>query len=236
MGDISIIARRLADGHVQYGWSGNGGYFRNTGIRLLAWYDDPQRVEYLFGLGELSLIGKPGSEKGGCSWIYTHGLTGHPHMLDTTERMIFSQIAFIDYGYFYDIDHRWYYVIPGPFRIKIPLEYIYHVTKEGSEDEFEFRRIASREVIQYMLGDYLRKDTSFDTLLKEKKIQPDELLAELLAEDFPIHRLFDRHKDVFSYFDDWILAVTDESDKKIVRYIIKPQTEKHMETIEWNKN
>lgn len=27
MGDVSIIARRLADGYVQYGWSGNGGYF-----------------------------------------------------------------------------------------------------------------------------------------------------------------------------------------------------------------
>lgn len=35
MGDISIIARRLKDGHVQYGWSGNGGYFKMVGIRLL---------------------------------------------------------------------------------------------------------------------------------------------------------------------------------------------------------
>ena len=32
MGDVSIIARRLADGHVQYGWSGNGGYFSMVGI------------------------------------------------------------------------------------------------------------------------------------------------------------------------------------------------------------
>ena len=50
MGDISIIARRLSDGHVQYGWSGNGGYFRNTGARLLTWYQDPEDVEYLFEL------------------------------------------------------------------------------------------------------------------------------------------------------------------------------------------
>lgn len=28
MGDVSIIARRLEDGHVQYGWSGNGGYYK----------------------------------------------------------------------------------------------------------------------------------------------------------------------------------------------------------------
>ncbi len=68
MGDISIIARRLTDGHVQYGWSGNGGYFRNVGVRLLAWYDDPEMVEYLFGLGQLSELGQPGSERGGSSW------------------------------------------------------------------------------------------------------------------------------------------------------------------------
>lgn len=39
MGDISIIARRMKDGHIQYGWSGNGGYFRSVGVKLLAWYD-----------------------------------------------------------------------------------------------------------------------------------------------------------------------------------------------------
>jgi len=31
MGDISIIARRLSDRYVQYGWSGNGGYFKTVG-------------------------------------------------------------------------------------------------------------------------------------------------------------------------------------------------------------
>ena len=65
MGDVSIIARRLADGHVQYGWSGNGGYFSMVGIRLLLWYQESENVEYLFSLGQTSLIGKIGSEKGG---------------------------------------------------------------------------------------------------------------------------------------------------------------------------
>ena len=34
MGDVSIIARRLEDGHVQYGWSGNGGYYKVVGVRV----------------------------------------------------------------------------------------------------------------------------------------------------------------------------------------------------------
>ena len=46
MGDISIIARRLRDGHVQYGWSGKGGYFRNVGRKLLDWYNTSEMVEY----------------------------------------------------------------------------------------------------------------------------------------------------------------------------------------------
>lgn len=52
MGDVSIIARRLESGkRVQYGWSGNGGYYDTVGYRLLSWYNNPEKVEYLFNLG-----------------------------------------------------------------------------------------------------------------------------------------------------------------------------------------
>ena len=37
---------------------------------------------------------------------------------------MFSKIAFIDYGYFFDTDNKWYYIIPGMFTIKVPLELI----------------------------------------------------------------------------------------------------------------
>ena len=40
--------------------SGNGGYFSMVGIRLLLWYQEPKNVEYLFSLGQTSLIGKIG--------------------------------------------------------------------------------------------------------------------------------------------------------------------------------
>ena len=124
MGDTSIIARRLKNGHVQYGWSGNGGYFKNIGNRLLWWYQSPKDVEYLFSLGATALIGQIGSENGGYGWFDTHSPTGETFSEGNTEREIFSELDFVDYGYFYDIDHRWYYVIPGPFRIKMPLELI----------------------------------------------------------------------------------------------------------------
>ena len=74
MGDVSIIARRLEDGHVQYGWSGNGGYYKGVGVRLLSWYQKSEDVEYLFRLGQTRLIGKRGSEYGGYHWLETHSL------------------------------------------------------------------------------------------------------------------------------------------------------------------
>lgn len=81
MGDIGIIARRLKDGHVQYGWSGNGGYFKNTGLRLLEWYDNPDIIEYLFGIGEMKHIGAPGSENGGTSFLERTHPIDRPHNL-----------------------------------------------------------------------------------------------------------------------------------------------------------
>ena len=61
MGDTSVIARRLKDGTAEFGRSGDGGYFRNTGSRLFRWYQDPRAVDYLFGLGQTMQIGAVGS-------------------------------------------------------------------------------------------------------------------------------------------------------------------------------
>ena len=47
MGDVSIIARRLSDKYVQYGWCGNGGVFSSVGTRLWEDYNTPEMVEYL---------------------------------------------------------------------------------------------------------------------------------------------------------------------------------------------
>ena len=90
MGDTSIIARRLKNGHVQYGWSGNGGYFKNVGNRLLWWYQSPKDVEYLFSLGETALIGQIGSENGGYGWFDTHSLTGEPFSEDSSSEKRYS--------------------------------------------------------------------------------------------------------------------------------------------------
>ena len=232
MGDISIMARRLPGGHVHYGYSGSGGYYRNVGTRLLEWYDDPSLVEYLFGLGQLSLIGAPQSEYGGFHWIETHQCNGLPHHYGTTEREIFSQIAFIDYGYFYDSDNTWYYVVPGPFRIKMPLKLLeHHLDEQGYE--FDYQNEINGKIIAYIFNEFLQEDEEFQSLLKEQSIDAKTLCEQLLQESFPIDEFFHRYRTLFDYFDDWILVITNKECTDIIDFKIKKKGEKHIETIEW---
>ena len=105
------------------------------GALLLEEYNKPEMVKYLFGLGQLSHLFLPYSEET-AHWLRTSP-TGQPHWVDDTERKIFSRIMFVDYGYFYDSDGKWYYVVPGPFRIKMPLELVgNHLDEQGYEFDY----------------------------------------------------------------------------------------------------
>ena len=196
MGDTSVMARRLADGHVQYGWSGNGGYFRVVGLRLLVWYKAPEDVEYLFRLGQTSFIGKKGSEKGGFGWMETHSLTGEPCWLDQTERMIFSKMAFADYGYFYDTDQKWYYIIPGPFRIKMPLELVYNNLDED-DFEFDFLEEIQDKVLTYILTEYIENHPKFAEVLKKEGYTPEEIMKTIREKEsglLNMYRFFEKYR------------------------------------------
>ena len=234
MGDISIIARKFDDGkHVQYGWSGNGGYYKMLGSKLLEWYTEPESVEYLFGLGQFSFLGAPGSENGGYGWLLTTVPTGEPHWVGTTEREIFSRIAFIDYGYLYDTDNKWYYVVPGPFRIKVPLEYIDKHLDDRSY-EFDERKHIEREVIKYIFEDYYIIDEDFKAFMEtEMDESASEIYEKLKAEEFPIHELYDHYNKVFSYFDDWVVIKTDKDNLEIIEIIMRKKAEDHIETCLW---
>lgn len=93
MVDIGIIARRLSPDYVQYGWSGNGCNYKSSGSILQEYYNTPELVEYLFGLGQLSLLFTPYSEKENDRLRDTP--TGKPHWVGQSEREIFSKIMFM---------------------------------------------------------------------------------------------------------------------------------------------
>lgn len=233
MGDISVIARRLSPKHVQYGWSGNGGYFSNVGERLLKWYDDPKLMEYLFGMGQMKLIGKPGSEKGGESWFYTHERAGEQHWVDPSERWIFSKIAFIDYGYFYDSDNTWYYVIPGPFRIKIPLKYIArHLDDRGYE--FDERERIIKCVLEYFLREFVPTNQEIMEIADSYEMPYEEIISQVTGAEYPDHELFDHYFKLYKAVDDWVVVKTDEDNENITRIMMKKnQGEHRIETVGW---
>ena len=100
----------------------------------------------------------------------TNAPTGRPFWLGNTEREIFSKINWIDYGYFYDLDHKWYYIIPGPFRIKLPLELVKNnLDKAGYE--FEYRRKLEDELLKYILDEYRCTYSDFNEFIKKEDIK-----------------------------------------------------------------
>lgn len=234
MGDISIIARRLPDGHVQYGWSGNGGYYRMVGARLLAWYQNPKDVDYLFHLGQTRLIGKIGSEYGGYKQYETHWLTREPFWIDNTEQLIFSTIAFVDFGYFYDQDNKWYYIVPRLFRIKMPLELIANNIDETGF-EYDFLQSLSKKIVDYILHEYPQKDPEFAKLLSDNNYDPEEIKKNLDYRYDPLDELCSKYEDLHTYFDNWILVkVKADSDyKNATEIVMKKKTENHIETNLW---
>lgn len=114
MGDISVIARRLSEKNVQYGWSGNAGYPETVGARLWSYYNTPEMVEYLFSLGQLRQLCAPGGETSDdiLPGTFRTEPTGRPHWVTTSELDIYSRIAFVDHAYLYDSDNTWYYIAP----------------------------------------------------------------------------------------------------------------------------
>lgn len=233
MGDIGIIARRLeGENYVQYGYAGSDGYFKVLGGRLLYWYDTPEMVEYLFHLGQLELIGKPYSEKGGEALVNTNYLTGEPHHLGRSEREIFSKIMFIDFGYFFDTDKTWYYVIPGPFRIKMPLKLIENHLDE-QHFEFDYRDFVCKELAKYLLGEYFEENETFrDYVIENEQMGVEEFRKAILDAESSIHELFEKHRKVFSYFDDWVVVKTDDC-KELTGFIVREKAAEHIETCFW---
>ena len=234
MGDISIIARRKKDGSVEYGWSGNGGYYSTMGPLLLDKYSDEAMVDYLFGLGQLAHLGEPYSERerGGYNFLFSTKCTGEPHYKGRTERDIFSRIAFIDYGYFYDTDNKWYYIEPGVIKMKLPLELIRNNLDNG-DSEYDFLSKLDHDTFELIFGDYYNGHEEFRDYLKGMDITKDKL-GEIMTEcGGSLYGLYEQYNSILKYFDDWALVKADQDNTDVKEIILKPRTDKHIETIEW---
>lgn len=233
MGTISVIARRLKDGHVQYGLGGNGGYYTTSGYRLFSWYKNSEDVEYLFSLGQTRLIGKKGSEHGGYKLNESHDLTGYPFWLGTSESDIFSKIWFVDYGYFYDIDEKWYYISPREFKVKIPLELI-HENLDEEYYEYVYMDEIKDKILRYIFGEYMESNPEFKQYLENEGYSIPKIFDDIKEDNLLSTYLFyKKYEPIFDYFDEWVKVDSNEDYSEISKIIVKKKTEKHIETCEW---
>lgn len=238
MGDISIIARRLSDKYVQYGWSGNGGVFSSIGTRLWEDYNSPEMVEYLFSLGQLRSLWSPGSEE--TSYLFRTELTGRPHWVGRSELDIYSKIAFVDHAYFYDSNNQWYYIVPTVMWTKVPISLLVAHLNERGDICPEFRLALETAVFDAVLN-YYRNDEQYrayvarlgyddnrmDQLGQEIKNSGDKLFYFNNCE--PLKTL----KNLYRYFALWAVVKEDESGQGIGRVILKAKSEPYIETIFW---
>lgn len=137
------------------------------------------------------------------------------------------------YGYFYDLDHKWYYIIPGPFRIKMPLELIDQNVDERNF-EFDFCIKVQDKILRYILGDYREKNPEFAELLNKEGYCVEDIL-ENISEDglLSVMEFYHKYRTIFDYFDDWILIKTNEENTEITDIVMKKMSENHVETCEW---
>lgn len=190
-------------------------------------------IQEFEGPGQTACVGRVGSENGGCSIMETNAPTGRPFWLGDTEREIFSKINWIDYGYFYDLDHKWYYIIPGPFRIKLPLELVKNnLDKAGYE--FEYRRKLEDELLKYILDEYRCTYSDFNEFIKKEGYDLEKVFKEIQCDGkLSMYELFSKYHKIFSYFDDWVFIKSDDVYKDITEILVKKKGNAHLETCTW---
>jgi len=71
---------------------------------------------------------------------------------------------------------EWYYIKPGPFRIKIPLHLICN-NLDDNDYEFDFLTVLQKEILHYIFYDYGKTDKGFESLLEGMDI--DEIYQQL---------------------------------------------------------
>lgn len=251
MGDISIIARRLPDGRVQYGWSGNGGYCRTVGVPLLKWYNTPEMVDYLFGLGQLSCLAAPLTGEYEWDEIWHTTPIGRPHFWADSEQGIYRGIAYVDYAYFYDVDQRWYYLDYRYFNIKIPLESVWqYLARTGEHLELKFFWKIHAHVFSHVMGTLYEQDEGFRALADQHTDDRAKILnatSKIIAADLTnsndeseaenllwneLYPFFRENKWIYDYLDRWAVVIP-TANGDVEKVILRKREEPRKETIEW---
>ena len=121
----------------------------------------------------------------------------------------------------------------------MPLAYIaQHLDSNG--DEYEELNRLSRQVAEYILGDFYESDPKLQSIVSERYPKGiDAIRQAVLADDkwsYPSSQL-SKYKAIYDYIDDWVVVKTDDDKKDIIGIIVhKNQRDlgaERVETIDW---
>ena len=244
MGTINILARRRKDGVVEYGWCGSW-HAKNVGQVLVEWYRNDAMVDYLFGLGQVANLSAPLSETCGERGPgYRTCPTGNPYWTTDTESEIFSRVPLVDAAYFYDADSHWYYIMPWPLSIKVPLEMaawdLYSI-----DSTLEYKQQIEKLVAERILVDWPKTDLEFasllDNIMSEINMRSraqwedgrEKMIEAILESKYPLSKIADDWAELLDYFDSWVVIVPDETHKNVKEILLRRASSDRKETIHW---
>ena len=177
--EFIVIARKLENGIVQYGYDAYGDGCRKIASDLLEKYNTPESVEELFSEKGITELGKTDAEP------ETENCRQNLLSFSSSEDGVLGW--FVDSIFFYDSDNVWYFIVAGHdrLRIKIPLEYVL-LHPDAVISDSEERKILSERLISHILGVYHYTDPQFALFLSEKFPEGVELIRrEVRQSDNP---------------------------------------------------
>ena len=249
MGRAALIARRVASNVLQFGNISDDGDLEYVGPVLHKYYNTPEGVKKLFALGQLQLLGAPGSEELTTLFdpetdLYcTKYLDGYfPHDICTSENDLESgSMYYCNYYYFYDFDDHWYFVKPTEnLMLKIPLDYLNARMSYLKKDHCESTLMNEMEeaYLKELLFEYPKKDPEFKKLLESCIPDLEKTYSELMKKKNPLDTFITSCKDLsqqlLSYFDKWSVFDVGAENEPIIKVHLRKASEKHVETYLWD--
>ena len=106
------------------------------------------------------------------------------------------------------------------------------------EDDFEFDFLEEIQdkVLTYILTEYIENHPKFAEVLKKEGYTPEEIMKTIREKEsglLNMYRFFEKYRNVFTYFDDWILVKADEEYSEVTEIIVKEKGVAHIETNLW---
>ncbi len=232
MGDISVIARRLAEDKIEFGWSGNGGTFNSVGVNILTYYNTPERVDYLFSIGQIRHLGLPILDKSGDNLTCTCP-DNAPLWTTDSEVNVANKIAFTDMVYFYDLDQQWYYLDPGPVSLKIPLQLLAFLSNKFDDPYCnEVCQYLYQKLAHVMFDDYFVNTPEIQALIVEHNTTLAELKKYIDFDDYnPLYDFLEKYRWLHCALNFNYIVVPTEDMCDVDHFDIQLNKEPYVETI-----